>query len=65
MQGDRAVYHWRLTGTNAGLGGTGHRVRISGFEVWKIGEDGLVAESQATSTVPLTNVSLNAAWEAQ
>ena len=27
-------------------GGTGQRVRISGFEVWKIGDDGLIAESE-------------------
>jgi len=48
LQGDGAgaVYHWTLTGTNAGPGGTGHRVRVSGFEAWKIGEDGLIAESQ-------------------
>ena len=46
MESDRAVYHWTLRGTNTGPGGTGHRVRISGFEVWKIGEDGLIAESQ-------------------
>jgi hypothetical protein len=45
-QGDRAEYHWTLVGTNTGPGGTGHRVRISGFEVWRIGEDGLIAESQ-------------------
>jgi uncharacterized protein (TIGR02246 family) len=46
QQGDRAVYHWTLTGTNTGPGGTGRAVRISGFEVWTIGEDGLIAESQ-------------------
>ena len=46
VQGDRAVYHWTLIGTNTGPGGTGHRVRFSGFEVWKIGDDGLIAESQ-------------------
>lgn len=39
-------YHWTLVGTNAGPGGTGNRVRISGFEEWTIGDDGLVAESQ-------------------
>jgi hypothetical protein len=33
-------------GTNTGPGGTGHRVRISGFEVWRIGDDGLIAESR-------------------
>ena len=46
VQGDRAEYHWTFIGTNTGPGGTGHRVRFSGFEEWKIGEDGLVAESQ-------------------
>ena len=46
VQGDRAVYHWTLAGTNTGPGGTGQRVRISGFEVWEIGVDGLIAESQ-------------------
>ena len=46
VQGDNAVYHWTLAGTNTGPGGTGKRVRISGFEVWRIGADGLIAESQ-------------------
>jgi hypothetical protein len=38
--------HVLLVGTNTGPGGSGHRVRISGFEVWQIGADGLVAESR-------------------
>jgi len=42
---ERVEYHWTLTGTNSGPGGTGNRVRISGFEVWKIGADGLIAAS--------------------
>jgi predicted ester cyclase len=46
LEADRAIHHWTLTGTNTGPGGTGHRVRISGFEVWKIGDDGLIAESR-------------------
>jgi len=46
IQGDRAEYRWTFIGTNTGPGGTGHRVRFSGFEEWKIGDDGLVAESQ-------------------
>jgi uncharacterized protein (TIGR02246 family) len=46
LQGDSAEYHWTLMGTNTVPGGTGHRVRISGYEVWRIGEDGLIAESQ-------------------
>jgi len=35
-----------LTGANTGPGGTGRAVRISGFEEWKFGEDGLIAESE-------------------
>ena len=41
-----AVFHWTLTGTNTGPGGTGKRVRISGYELWKIDKDGLIAESK-------------------
>jgi hypothetical protein len=37
--------HWTFTGTNTGPGGTGKQVRISGFEEWTLGDDGLVAES--------------------
>jgi len=39
-------YHWTLIGTNTGPGGTGNCVRITGFEEWTIGDDGLIAESQ-------------------
>jgi len=46
VRSDRAEYHWTLTGANTGAGGTGNRVRISGIEVWKFGEDGLIAESR-------------------
>jgi uncharacterized protein (TIGR02246 family) len=45
-QGERVVYHWTLSGANTGPGGTGQRVRISGFEEWQMGDDRLVAESQ-------------------
>jgi|ERR1700722_11455346 len=44
--GDRAEFHWTLIGTNTGPGGTGHRVRISGFELWQMGADRLIASSQ-------------------
>ena len=43
---DHAIYHWTLIGTNTGPGGTGKQVRIGGFEVWRIGADGLIAESR-------------------
>jgi hypothetical protein len=39
-------YHWTLSGTNTGPGGTGRRVFISGFERWSFGENGLIASSQ-------------------
>jgi nuclear transport factor 2 (NTF2) superfamily protein len=38
---DRAEYHWTLIGA-------GRRVRISGYEVWTIGSDGLIAESRGS-----------------
>jgi ketosteroid isomerase-like protein len=38
-------YHWTLVGTNTGPGGTGNPVRISGYEEWTIGSDGLIAAS--------------------
>jgi predicted ester cyclase len=40
------VFHWTLTGRNTGPHGTGNRVRISGYEVWRIGADALIAESK-------------------
>ena len=39
-------FHWTLIGTNTGPGGTGKRVRISGYELWKIDSDGLITESK-------------------
>ncbi len=41
-----ATFHWTLTGTNSGPGGTGKHVRISGYELWQIGDDGLIAQSE-------------------
>jgi predicted ester cyclase len=46
FQGEEVRYHWTLVGTNNGPGGTGRAVRISGFEVWQMGLDGLIAKSQ-------------------
>jgi predicted ester cyclase len=42
-RGDRTAFHWTLTGTYAG---TGNHVRISGYELWKIDNEGLIAESK-------------------
>jgi nuclear transport factor 2 (NTF2) superfamily protein len=44
-EGDRIIYRWTLVGTNTGPGGTGRPVRISGFEAWRLSDDGLIAES--------------------
>lgn len=44
-QPGKVIYTWTLAGTNTGPGGTGKRVRISGFEEWRMGDDGLVAGS--------------------
>ena len=43
--GTKTEYHWTLRGINTGPGGTGRIVRISGFEEWRFGPDGLIAES--------------------
>jgi uncharacterized protein (TIGR02246 family) len=45
LQGDQAIYRWTLTGRNTGPGGTGKAVRISGYEEWTFGRDGLIAQS--------------------
>ena len=41
-------FHWTLTGTNTGPGGTGKRVRINGYELWKF--DNGAGGSRATWT---------------
>jgi hypothetical protein len=46
VNGSQITYHWTLTGTNTGPGGTGQSVRISGAEEWRMGSDGLIAESK-------------------
>ena len=46
LSDDRATYHWTLTGTNLGPGGTGRAVRISGYEEWTLGVEGLIADSK-------------------
>ncbi len=43
---DGTKFHWTLTGTNTGPGGTGKRVRINGYELWRLENDGLIGNSQ-------------------
>ena len=45
MRGGRVEYHWTLTGTNTGPGGTGNGVRIRGFELWLFDARGLIDAS--------------------
>jgi hypothetical protein len=45
-QPNATAFHWTLTGTNTGPGGTRNKVQISGFELWKIDNDGLIGESK-------------------
>ncbi len=44
--GTYCVYQWTLEGTNTGPGGTGRRAEVSGWEYWRLDEDGLIAESK-------------------
>jgi hypothetical protein len=46
LRGDNAIFRWTLVGTNTGPGGTGKPVRISGYEEWKFGENGLIGKSK-------------------
>ena len=40
------VFHWALMGTSSGPGGKGHKVQIEGYEVWRLDDEGLIAESK-------------------
>lgn len=39
-------FHWTLTGTDADPDGKNHKVKVSGFELWKMSENGRVKSSQ-------------------
>jgi uncharacterized protein (TIGR02246 family) len=45
-KGDRTRFHWSFIGTHTGPAGSGNQVRIRGYEDWKIGPDGLIADSR-------------------
>jgi len=46
VEADQVIYRWTMTGRNTGPGGTRKTVRISGYEEWTIGPDGLILESK-------------------
>jgi len=39
-------FHWTLIATNSGPGGTGKKVRVSGYEFWQISKEELISKSQ-------------------
>jgi SnoaL-like domain len=43
--GPLSIFRWTLAGTNSAPGGTGRSVRISGYEEWRLSDEGLIAES--------------------
>lgn len=51
-------FHWTLTATNAGPGYTGNKVKVSGFDVWKFSEDGLIQKSIGSFDAAEYNIQL-------
>ena len=51
MQPGATAFHWTLTGTNTGPGGTGNKVKISGVELWQFDAAGLIQESKGSFDV--------------
>ena len=45
---EATAFHWTLTGTNTGPGGTGSKVKISGVEMWQLNTAGLIQESKGS-----------------
>ena len=45
VAGDVVFWAWTITAANNGPGGTAHRDRVGGIEVWTIGSSGLVSNS--------------------
>lgn len=41
-------FHWTLTGTNSGPGGTGNKVHISGVEILQFDSNGLITKSDGS-----------------
>ncbi len=39
VAGNSAVFLWTLEGTNSGPGGTGNRVKVSGWEAWRLSDE--------------------------
>ncbi len=39
-------FHWTLMATNSGPGGTGNKVKVSGYEFWQLDGNGFIKNSQ-------------------
>lgn len=45
-EGEYVHFHWRWTGTNTGPEGTGNAVDLTGYEQWRLDENGLILETR-------------------
>ena len=63
FEGKHAIYHWTLTGTNTGPGGSGNFVCISGYEEWTFDVAGLILESKGHFDEVDFNRQLNSSFE--
>lgn len=52
-------YYWTFSGTNTGPGGTGNKVKFSGFEHWTMNDNGLVQSSIGSYDAEDYNMQLN------
>ncbi|HEY9115101.1 MAG TPA: nuclear transport factor 2 family protein [Bacteroidales bacterium] len=43
---DGTEFHWTLIATNTGPGGTGNKIKVSGYEFWQLDENGIIRNSQ-------------------
>ena len=51
-------FHWTSTDTNAGPEGTGNKVKVNEFEVWKFSDDGLIQKSIGSFDASEYNIKL-------
>lgn len=58
-ESNKTRFYWTLTGTNSVPGGTGNKVKISGFEEWTMNKAGLVQESNGHFNAEEYNRQLN------
>ena len=52
------AFHWTLTGTDSDPKGKGHKVKISGFELWTMSENNMIKESKGSFSQEEYNLQL-------